>query len=324
MMLTGHEKALPLMFFYYEYERRRTAPQTYLRHVIRGQQELNDLCRRNTQQAQIWQKRRFDKKENRWCKNLLMSGCSRRWFFTPGAFQITEVHQGGRFYRLSIRRAAHHENIKPHNALSKDWCIPADMHDEDFLIVDSTCEMNERGIRDKNDGNEVIDDCDLPIDLELTERVEIDDETSTYVEEDWECAGEEPEFPFTTETCQGERGRENKHNPYGEDFVKDRIVLSDVVDSIDDILLSHEIDLINDTEQDLIDDRSSPECGVRTWGGTDAWARVGNFASARMAPWSTDPKETVPTIQDVDQTSIKYNSHNNTESNWVAMEWHDP
>ena len=64
MMLTGHEKALPLTFFYPEYEGKRTAPQTYVRDVIRRQQDLNDLCRRNTQQAQIRQKRRFDKKDS--------------------------------------------------------------------------------------------------------------------------------------------------------------------------------------------------------------------------------------------------------------------
>ena len=61
-MLTGDEKALPLTFFYPEYERKKTAPQTYVRDVIRRQQELNDLCRRNTQQAQTRQKRRFDKR----------------------------------------------------------------------------------------------------------------------------------------------------------------------------------------------------------------------------------------------------------------------
>ena len=54
MMLTGNKKALPLTFFYPEYEGKRTAPQTYVRDVdvIRRQQDLNDLCRRNTQQAQ--------------------------------------------------------------------------------------------------------------------------------------------------------------------------------------------------------------------------------------------------------------------------------
>ena len=59
----------------------------------------------------------------------------------------------------------------PHNASSEDWCIPADMQEGDYLIVDPACEVNERGTRDKNDGNEVVDDCDLPLDLELTERV---------------------------------------------------------------------------------------------------------------------------------------------------------
>ena len=50
--------------------------------------------------------------------------------------------------------------------------------------MDPACEVNERGTRDKNDGNEVVDNCDLPLDLELTERVEVDDETLPYGEED--------------------------------------------------------------------------------------------------------------------------------------------
>ena len=36
MMLTGHEKALPLTFFYPEYEGKKTAPQTYVRDVLEG------------------------------------------------------------------------------------------------------------------------------------------------------------------------------------------------------------------------------------------------------------------------------------------------
>ena len=62
MMLTGHEKSSPLTFFYPEYEGKKTSPQVYVRDVIRRQQELNDLCRRNTQQAQARQRKRFDKK----------------------------------------------------------------------------------------------------------------------------------------------------------------------------------------------------------------------------------------------------------------------
>ena len=74
-------------------------------------------------------------------------------------------------------------------------------------MFDQACELNERGTRDKNDGFEVIDDCDLPLDLELTERVEVDDETLQYTEKGRDFPqqikndkGVEPDFPSTMET----------------------------------------------------------------------------------------------------------------------------
>ena len=72
-----------------------------------------------------------------------------------GPFQTIEVHQGGRFYRFSTGRAPHYENIKPHHQKTG--------------VFQLTCMLNERGTRDKNDGKEVVDNCDLPLDLELTE-----------------------------------------------------------------------------------------------------------------------------------------------------------
>ena len=52
--------------------------------------------------------------------------------------------------------------------------------------MDPACEVTERGTRDKNDVNEVVDNCDLPLDMELTERVDVDNETLPYAEEDWD------------------------------------------------------------------------------------------------------------------------------------------
>ena len=79
---------------------------------------------------------------------------------------ITEVHQEGRFYRLSTGRAAHYENIKPHNPSTEDWCIPADMEEGDYLMMDPACEVNEKGTREKNDGNKVVEKgTDTPLDL---------------------------------------------------------------------------------------------------------------------------------------------------------------
>ena len=111
------------------------------------------------------------------------------------------------------------------------------MQEGDYLIVDPACEVNERGTRDKNDGNEVVVNCDRPLDLELTERVKVDDETLRYAQEAWDCPehteidkGVQPDFPFTMETRQSKKRRnKKKYNPYGEDFVIDRIVLSDMM-----------------------------------------------------------------------------------------------
>ena len=107
--LTGHEKALPLAFFYTEYERKKTAPQTYVRDLIRRQQDLNDLCRRNTQQAQIRQKRSFYKKTAdakaysvgdyvRVFQEVVSPKRTRKLLKKRGGpFQKTEVHKGGCF-----------------------------------------------------------------------------------------------------------------------------------------------------------------------------------------------------------------------------------
>ena len=80
MMLTGHEKALPLTFFYPEYEGKKKTLQRYVRDVIRRQQDLTDLCRRNTQQAQMRQKGHLIKglRIQKPTRLVIMSGCSRK------------------------------------------------------------------------------------------------------------------------------------------------------------------------------------------------------------------------------------------------------
>ena len=94
---------------------------------------------------------------------------------------------GGRLYRLSTDRAAHYENIKPHISSTEDWCIPADMEEGDYIMMDPACEINEKGTREKNDGNEVIEEgTSTPLDLDPNDVIEADDETLPYAEEDWQ------------------------------------------------------------------------------------------------------------------------------------------
>ena len=62
MMLTGKERTMPLAFFYPEYEGKKTSPQAYVKEANRRQQELNELCRRNSAQAQMRQRKKYDEK----------------------------------------------------------------------------------------------------------------------------------------------------------------------------------------------------------------------------------------------------------------------
>ena len=184
---------------------------------------------------------------------------------------ITEVHQEGRFFRLITGRAAHYENIKPHNPSTEDWGIPADMEEGDYLMMDPTCEVNEKGTRKKNDGNEVVEEgTDTPLDLDPNEVIEAEDETLLYAEEDWQDPEQvevpknlEPDLPFTIQTRQkdGTRSRK-KYKSYGDHFVVDRIDLKKIVEEVvglEEITVSQDIDIVNNHDNEWVDDRSKPE-----------------------------------------------------------------
>ena len=53
---------MSLTFFYPENEGKKTSPRAYVKEAVRRQQELNELCRRNTAQAQMRQRKKNDEK----------------------------------------------------------------------------------------------------------------------------------------------------------------------------------------------------------------------------------------------------------------------
>ena len=69
---------------------------------------------------------------------------------------ITEVHQQGRFYRLSTGHVVHYENLKPHVPSPEDWRVPQNIEGLEYLLVEPACEVNEKGTQEKNDGNEDV------------------------------------------------------------------------------------------------------------------------------------------------------------------------
>ena len=318
---------------------------TRLRDFLVNVLELNDLCRRNTQQAQARQRKRFDKKaagakaysvgDYVWVfQNVIPpKGTKKLLKKWRGPFMITEVHQEGRFYRLSTGRAAHYENIKPHNPSTEDWCIPADMEEGDYLMMDPACEVNEKGTREKNDGNEIVEEgTDTPLDLDPNERIEADDEILPYAEEDWQDPEQievpknlEPDLPFTMQTRQKDETRpRKKYNPYGDDFVVDRIDLKKIVEEVvglEEITVSQDIDIVDDHKVEWVDDWSKPEV---EFDDEQQQSYEQDLTNLRVLEWlnetTSDPEETSVTIQDVDRESMKYIKTERDDPSWAAQE----
>ena len=185
-------------------------------------------------------------------------------------FIITEVHQEGRFFRLSTSRAAHCENIKPHNPSTEDWCIPADMEEGKYLMMDPAFKVNEKGTRGKNDGNEIVEEgSSPPLDLDLNEVIEADEETLPYAKEDWQDPEQmevpknlEPDLPLMIQTRQSDRTRlTKKYNPYRDDFVVDRIDLKKIVEEVmclEEITVSQDIYIVDDHDEEWVTTGPSP------------------------------------------------------------------
>ena len=70
---------MPQTFFYPEYEGKKTSAQAYVKEAVRREQELNEFCRRKTAQAQMRQRKKYDKKYFKQNRMLWVntSGCSR-------------------------------------------------------------------------------------------------------------------------------------------------------------------------------------------------------------------------------------------------------
>ena len=137
-------------------------------------------------------------------------------------------------------------------------------------MMDPACEVNEKGTREKNDGNEVVEEgSSPPLDLDPKEVIEADKETKSYAEEDWQGPEQmevpknlEPDLPFTIQTRQSYRTRlTKKYNPYEDDFVVDRMDLKKIVEELvglEEILVSQDIEIVDDHDDEWVDERSKP------------------------------------------------------------------
>ena len=162
--------------------------------------------------------------------------------------------------------------------------------------------------------------------------IEADDETLSYVEEDWQVPEQreapknlESDLPFTIQTRQNDRTRSmKKYNPHGDDFVVDRIYLKKIweeVVGLEEITVSQEIDIVEDHDDEWVDDRSKPEV---EFDDEQQQSYEQDLTNLRVLEWlnemTSDPKETNVTIQDVDRGSMKYMKTERDDPSWAAQE----
>ena len=120
-----------------------------------------------------------------------MSGSSKE-LFRQGNKKIAEKYSwfildnrsASRWSFLSNEHCTHYENIKQHNASSEDWCIPADMHEHDYLIVEPACEVILAGHTRQERRKWGSEWLWSVIGLRINWAIEVDDETLIYAEED--------------------------------------------------------------------------------------------------------------------------------------------
>ena len=201
-------------------------------------------------------------------------------------------------------------------------------------MMDPACEVNEKGTREKNDGNQAIEEgASAPLDLDPNDVIEADDEILPCAEEDWQDPEQrevpknlEPDLPFTIQTRQNDRTRfKKKYNPYGDDFVVDRIDLKKIGEEVvhlEEITVSQDIDIVDDHDDEWVDDRSKPEV---EFDDEQQQSYEQDLRNLRVLEWlnemASNPKETTSvTIQNVDRESIKYMKTEREDPSWAAQE----
>ena len=126
------------------------------------------------------------------------------------------------------------------------------------------------------------------------------------------------------QTRQSERTRsKKKHNPYGDNFVVDRIDLKKIGEELlglEEITVSQDIDIVDDHDNEWVDDRSKPEV---EFDDEQQKSYDQDLTNLRVLEWlnemTSDPKETTVTIQGVDRESIKYMRAEREDPYWAAQ-----
>ena len=124
----GTEKAIPLTYLYPEFATQSfPTHDAYVDHVLARQQEIHDLVRRNTHQAQLRQKLKYDrtirakayaKGDLVWvfCRYVPQKSSPKLMRAWRGPHRVVHTLQDGRVYTLDTGQKVHFERLKPYKS----------------------------------------------------------------------------------------------------------------------------------------------------------------------------------------------------------------
>ena len=150
MLHHGAEKSIPLSFIYPEFAARGfDSKEEFVEHLLARQQEIHELVRRNTHQAQLRQKLKFDRHlkakahavgDAVWvfCHIIPKGGTRKLIRAWRGPHKVTNVLQDGRLYVLDTGQKVHYERLKRHVPAPWDWTTyqPFGLDQNVAIIVD--------------------------------------------------------------------------------------------------------------------------------------------------------------------------------------------
>ena len=135
MLHHGAEKSIPLSFIYPEFAARGfDSKEEFVEHLLARQREFHELVRRNTHQAQLRQKLKFDRHlkakahavgDAVWvfCHIIPKGGTRKLIRAWHGPHKVTDVLQDGRLYVLDTGQKVHYERLKKHVPAPWDWIL---------------------------------------------------------------------------------------------------------------------------------------------------------------------------------------------------------
>ena len=216
------------------------------------------------------------------------------------------------------------EKLKPHVPSLEDWCVPQNMEGLEYLLIEPACEVNDKGNREKNDGNEDVS-------MDDNEKIDVGSDEGFFAEEDWNDPEQnevpkwtETDQPMTTGTRKGDRKRTGmRYNRYGDDFLIDKIQSDEIGEelvNVGELVADEEWQIINDSEHSLQEDYSVPEREVEL---EQSEIEGREHTNLRVLEWmhnlETDERE-AQNIQQVDVSAMKLVKTGNPLIIWTATD----